>query len=93
MDFSQCIVMNTNEQGWIASPIPGVWRKPPAREEAERGHATSIVKYEPGATFSRHNHPGGEEIYVLEDTFPDETGDYPAGTYFQNPNGLPAGAF
>lgn len=88
MDFSQRIMVNTNEQEWVASPMSGVWRKPLAREEAERGHATSIVKYEPGATFSAHNHPGGEEIFVLEGTFSDETGDYPAGTYFRNPTGF-----
>ena len=28
-------------------PKAGVWRKPLAREDAERGHATSIVKFEP----------------------------------------------
>ena len=63
-------------------------RKPLAREEAERGHATSIVRYEPGARFTRHDHPLGEEIFVLEGTFSDESGDYPAGTYFRNPEGF-----
>ena len=44
MDFSQAVTINTAEQDWVASPKAGVWRKPLAREEAERGHATSIVK-------------------------------------------------
>ena len=88
MDFSQRVVIDTAAQDWVASPMPGVWRKPLAREEAERGHATSIVRYEAGARFSVHDHPKGEEILVLEGVFSDETGDYPAGTYFRNPEGF-----
>lgn len=88
MDFSRRVVIDTRASEWVASPRPGVWRKPLAREDAERGHATSIVRYDPGASFSGHNHPGGEEILVLEGTFSDETGDFPAGTYFRNPLGF-----
>ena len=85
MDFDQHVVVNTVSQDWQASPASGVWRKPLAREDAERGHATSIVRYDPGASFTAHNHPKGEEILVLEGVFSDETGDYPSGTYFRNP--------
>lgn len=88
MDFSRRVVIDSHQQDWIASPMPGVWRKPLAREDTERGHATSIVRYESGASFSAHNHPKGEEILVLEGVFSDETGDYPAGTYFRNPEGF-----
>lgn len=88
MDFNQRIVINTAVQDWVASPMAGVWRKPLAREESERGHATSIVRYDPGARFSAHDHPLGEEILVLEGVFSDQTGDYPAGTYFRNPEGF-----
>lgn len=88
MDFTQRVVIDTRQLDWSASPAAGVWRKPLAREEAERGHATSIVRYEAGASFSPHDHPLGEEILVLEGTFSDETGDYPAGTYFRNPEGF-----
>lgn len=87
MDFSQRVVVNTREQEWQPSPAAGVERKPLAREEAERGHATSIVRYKPGSSFKRHEHPLGEEILVLEGVFSDETGHYPAGTYLRNPPG------
>lgn len=87
MDFSQRVVINTHQEKWMESPMKGVWRKPLARENAEQGHATSIVKYEAGARFSSHQHPKGEEILVLEGVFSDETGDYPAGSYFRNPEG------
>lgn len=88
MNFNERVVIETGLQEWVASPKPGVWRKPLAREDAERGHATSIVRYDPGANFSQHGHPLGEEIFVLSGTFSDETGDYGQGTYFRNPEGF-----
>ena len=87
MEFNQRVVINTQQQDWLASPHKGVWRKPLAREEAERGHATSIVRYEAGASFATHGHPLGEEIFVLEGTFSDERGDFPAGSYLRNSKG------
>ncbi|MGB5494039.1 MAG: cupin domain-containing protein [Sedimenticolaceae bacterium] len=87
MNFDQKVVVNTNLQEWIRSPSPGVWRKPLAREDAESGHTTSIVRFDSGSYFSRHEHPLGEEILVLEGTFSDEHGDYGPGTYFRNPPG------
>lgn len=53
----------------------------------EVARATSIVRYAPGSQFPRHVHGGGEEILVLDGTFQDEHGDYPAGSYFRNPPG------
>ena len=88
MDFTKRVVIDSGDLAWVSSPKPGVWRKPLAREDAERGHATSIVRYDPGAKFSEHAHPLGEEILVLEGIFSDATGDYAAGTYFRNPEGF-----
>ena len=87
MQFEQRVVIDTNDLPWQPSPVPGVWRKPLAREEAERGHATSVVRYDPGASFPRHGHPLGEEILVLEGVFSDERGDFGTGSYFRNPPG------
>tara|TARA_R110000744_G_scaffold296623_1_gene406507 strand:- start:4181 stop:4834 length:654 start_codon:yes stop_codon:yes gene_type:complete len=88
MDFTKRVVIDTTNQSWQASPLTGVWRKPLARENRESGHATSVVKYDAGASFSSHNHPLGEEILVLSGVFSDETGDFPAGSYFRNPKGF-----
>ena len=88
MNFEQQVVIDTTQQPWQPSPAQGVWRKPLARAEQERGHATSVVKYEAGSQFSEHPHPKGEEIFVLDGIFSDETGDYPAGTYIRNPEGF-----
>jgi anti-sigma factor ChrR (cupin superfamily) len=87
MNFEKKVVITTHQQPWIASPHAGVWRKPLAREDAERGHATSLVKFEAGASFSEHDHPLGEEILVLSGIFSDHSGDYQAGSYLRNPEG------
>ena len=49
--------------------------------------ATSFVRYAPKAYFDPHGHALGEEFLVMEGTFSDEHGDYPAGTYVRNPPG------
>lgn len=87
MDLDRKVVIHTAQQDWVPSPMPGVWRKPLAREAAEHGHTTSVVRFDPGSRFARHGHPLGEEILVLEGTFSDEQGDHAAGTYIRNPPG------
>ena len=86
-DYSQRIVLNTEEMPWIAAPAAGVERRMLERSGAESGRATSIVKYAPGARFPEHQHPGGEELLVLSGVFSDAAGDYPAGSYVRNPPG------
>lgn len=74
---------------WQRSPSGQVWRKRLYLcGEKEVGRVTSLVRYEPGAQFHRHEHPDGEEIFVLEGTFSDATGDYRAGTYLLHPQGF-----
>ncbi|WP_344955023.1 cupin domain-containing protein [Zobellella aerophila] len=85
MDFSQTLLLPYDSDRWQASPAAGVWRYPLEREQAESGHVTSLVRFEPGAQFPAHNHPLGEEFWVLEGTFSDENGDYAAGSYVRHP--------
>ncbi len=86
-DLSKRVVLDTSSVQWAPSPQPGVWRRMLERAGAEAGRATSIVRYDPGAQFPPHQHPLGEEFFVLEGVFSDERGDYPAGTYVLNPPG------
>ncbi len=87
MNFSERLVMQTADMSWQSSPAGGVLRKPLERSAPESGHVTSIVRYEPGSNFSGHEHPMGEEIFVLDGVFSDETGDYGKGSYLRNPPG------
>lgn len=51
----------------------------------EVARATSIVRYAPGSSFTRHTHGGGEEYFVLDGIFQDDAGDHPTGEYVRNP--------
>lgn len=86
-DFGQALLVHGGTLDWIASPAAGVDRRMLFRIGEEVARATSIVRYAEGSSFPRHTHSGGEEILVLEGTFQDEHGDYPAGSYFRNPPG------
>ena len=85
-DPGEKIVVQTTELPWQPSDAPGVERRMLWRDDAS-GLATSVVRYAPGASYPGHTHSGGEEILVLEGTFADEHGVYPAGTYLRNPPG------
>ena len=84
-DFTIQAVVDTNKLVWIQSPAAGVERKFLDRVGNEIAKASSLVRYAPNSSFAPHTHDGGEEILVLDGTFSDENGDYPAGTYLRNP--------
>ncbi len=86
-DLSRPVTVQAGTLDWMPSPVAGVDRRMLYREGGEVARATSIVRYARGSAFPAHSHPGGEEILVLDGTFQDEHGDYPAGTYFRNPPG------
>lgn len=86
-NFDERVVINHHDLPWVASPEAGVERRMLERIGDEVARATSIVRYQAGASFAAHTHDLGEEILVLEGVFSDETGDYPAGSYIANPPG------
>lgn len=87
-DFRQRLTIDTQGLPWTTSPGGHVQRKRlHLVGRAEAGQVTSLVRYEPGARFPRHDHPEGEEILVLEGVFSDDRGHWPAGTYLLNPEG------
>lgn len=86
-DLTKPVIVHSAKLDWVPSPSAGVDRRMLYRVGGEVARATTIVRYAPGSAFPRHIHSGGEEILVLEGTFQDEHGDYPAGSYFRNPPG------
>ncbi len=86
-DFSLRATVTPDQHQWVPSPMPGVERVMLDRVGEEKARATSLVRYAPDSHFPHHAHPGGEEIFVLQGTFSDEHGDYPAGWYLRNPPG------
>jgi quercetin dioxygenase-like cupin family protein len=73
-------VVRTATTAWKPSSVPGVSVKV-LRRDAATGESTALVRFEPGARFPAHNHPAGEEIFVVEGDFQVgrhrlESGDY-----------------
>ncbi len=46
----------------------------------------ALVRWAAGTQFNQHAHWGGEEIFVIEGTFQDEHGSYPAGSWIRSPH-------
>lgn len=62
-------LVRSNQTEWKPLPEPGVtgvFVKALRFDETTRRAPTILLKFEPGATYPAHNHPGGEEIFVLE---------------------------
>jgi quercetin dioxygenase-like cupin family protein len=86
-DLTKRALVHATKLDWVPSPAKGVDRRMLFRVGDEKARATSIVRYAPASSFAHHQHPGGEEFLVLDGTFQDESGDFPAGTYVRNPPG------
>ena len=84
-DWSERAVVDSSAMAWVDSPSAGVQRKMLERDGDEVARATSVVRYAPGSHFSRHVHELGEELFVLDGEFCDETGRFGTGTYIRNP--------
>jgi quercetin dioxygenase-like cupin family protein len=86
-DFTQTVCLQPQDRQWLDSPTMGVQRQLLDRVGDEVARATSIVRYAPDSHFPRHEHGGGEEIVVINGTFIDESGAWPAGSYLRSPVG------
>ena len=88
-DLRQRVWVDTSAMDWTPSPSGQVERKRVHRVgPAESGQVTSVVRYLPGASFPEHDHPEGEEIFVLEGVFSDQLGDATEGMHLLNPEGF-----
>ena len=88
MDFSQRIVIDTlTSEHWFIKPNDPLRRIRLEYNPHKQADVTSIVEYPSGSHFTAHQHPGGEEIFVLDGVFQDEHGSYPSGSYLRNPIG------
>ena len=56
-------------------------------KDENTGASAVLLKYEPGARVSLHEHTGYEHMFVLDGDEYDEYGTYPAGSFVVNPPG------
>jgi anti-sigma factor ChrR (cupin superfamily) len=78
------VVIATQPGDWMRAGMDGVAVQP-LHDFA--GESTYLIRLAPGMQLDHNSHPAGEEILVLEGTFSDEYGDYPAGTWIRDPAG------
>jgi anti-sigma factor ChrR (cupin superfamily) len=77
------VVVDTQSAVWQPGLLPGLQVLP---LHAFEGQHTALVRWAPGTFFNAHHHFGGEEILVLQGTFSDEHGDYPALSWLRSPH-------
>ncbi|MEO8223499.1 MAG: cupin domain-containing protein [Gammaproteobacteria bacterium] len=78
------LVIDTRNAPWHPGLVEGLSVQPLHNHNSEQ---VALVRWAPGTRFREHQHWGGEEILVLEGTFEDEHGRYPAGSWLRNPHG------
>jgi anti-sigma factor ChrR (cupin superfamily) len=79
----QPVVIDSTQAQWRPGLVPGLQVLPLHQHGTEH---VALVRWAPGTYFNAHRHWGGEEILVLEGTFQDEFGDYPAGSWLRSPH-------
>lgn len=69
---------------WTPSRVPGIAVKV-LRNDKASGRSSALVRFDPGATFPAHDHPGGEEVFVLEGEIRIGKHHLKAGDYLYTP--------
>lgn len=77
------VVIDTHNSDWSPGLVPGL---EVMSLHAYEGEHVALVKWAPNTEFTAHRHLGGEEILVIEGTFYDEHGEYPAGSWLRSPH-------
>jgi quercetin dioxygenase-like cupin family protein len=83
-------IVHTNESDWQPLIEKGVHYKgisiiPLRYDEVKQRSTTILLKFEPGATYPYHNHPGGEEFFVLSGEAILENVIFTEGDYLYTP--------
>jgi anti-sigma factor ChrR (cupin superfamily) len=79
-------VVDSNTAAWQPSEPPGR-QVLPLYQEAGHCESMRLVRLGPGTRVPEHDHPGGEEIYVIAGTLVDAQGTYGQGTWLRFPDG------
>jgi len=80
------IVVKDAGGGWSASKVPGVSYRE-LRPGGERNAGTFLVRMDPGTSYPPHEHPKGEEVYVVSGSMRVGGDRLVAGDYLFTPPG------
>jgi anti-sigma factor ChrR (cupin superfamily) len=78
------VVIDTRKGTWQPGRVAGVDGMLLHQHGEER---VALVRWAPGIAYPRHEHPGGEEVFVIAGDLEDEHGRYPQGTWLRQPAG------
>jgi anti-sigma factor ChrR (cupin superfamily) len=81
-DLTQ-VVIDTRDSDLPSESVPGLTATSLHQFQEER---VMLVRWDPNTPFKEHTHHGGEEVFVIEGSFSDENGNYPAGTWLRYPD-------
>jgi anti-sigma factor ChrR (cupin superfamily) len=76
--------IDTTTAPWRPGPVARAGVMPLFERPRER---VELWRLAAGTRLGRHEHPGGEEMFVLEGVLEDELGRYPKGAWLRNPPG------
>ncbi len=71
----------------------GIFVKSLRYDGAAKRSPTILLKFEPGAKYPYHNHPGGEELFVLEGNAIIEDANLSRGDFLYTPPGFKHSVF
>jgi len=77
-------LVRTASAEWKPGSVAGVSVKV-LRRDKTTGESTALVRFEPGTRFPAHNHPAGEEVFVLEGDFTVGAHRMVSGDYLYTP--------
>ena len=77
------VVIDTQHAEWSPQYEPGRDVKLFHQFQEER---VVLIHWAPDSVHKEHTHHGGEEVFVIEGSFSDEDGEYPAGTWMRSPD-------
>jgi quercetin dioxygenase-like cupin family protein len=83
--MARAIEIDSNTLEWTPTRWEGITRKGLRREE--QAGSRTLLKFGPNSYMTRHMHPAGEEMLVLEGRVRVEDSWYEAGCYLYSPPG------
>lgn len=83
-DDQQQFAFDTNAGTWQPGTVAGV---EVLRLHEYHGERIGLFRWAPDTLLETHGHPGGQEVFVVEGSYADEYGEYPAGSWVRCPPG------
>ena len=86
------IIIHSNSRGWVplvesGVKTEGIFVKGLRFDESAQRSPTFLLKFEPGASYPNHNHPAGEEVFILEGEVRFGSNQLTPGDYLYTPPG------